>query len=197
MIMVFDTETTGFPVKNPASLDQQPYVTQLAISLYDDNRRPVYEISTMVKIPSHVVVPPKVTELTGITTEMCLTYGVSMHTALGLFRFAMERSHTSIAHNYKFDQKMLEITALRCNQPVEFINPFCTMEACRDVIQLPPTPKMLAAGFTKPKNPNLSECWDYFFGEKLEGAHDALTDTRGAARVFFELADQGLLAAQK
>jgi DNA polymerase III epsilon subunit-like protein len=37
------------------------------------------------------------------------------------------------------------------------------------------------------KWPKLSECIDFLFAERLEGAHDALVDARACSRIYFEL----------
>ena len=64
---------------------------------------------------------------------------------------------------------------------------FCTMRGATHLVDLPPTPRMIAAGFNKPKPPKLAECVRAFFSEDLDGAHDALVDVRACARVFFHL----------
>lgn len=61
------------------------------------------------------------------------------------------------------------------------------MRQSAPIVNLPPTPKMVAAGFTKPKPPSLTECMRFFFNEDLVGAHGALTDARACARVFHEI----------
>jgi len=44
-----------------------------------------------------------------------------------------------------------------------------------------------AAGINKPKPPKLEECIRHFFGEELDGAHDAMVDVVACRRVFFHL----------
>jgi DNA polymerase III subunit epsilon len=55
------------------------------------------------------------------------------------------------------------------------------------LVNLPPTAKMVAAGFNKPKPPKLAEVILFLFGEELQGAHDAMVDVRATARVHFHL----------
>ena len=64
---------------------------------------------------------------------------------------------------------------------------FCTMKAALPIINLPPSEKMLAAGFNRPKQPRLSECIQHFFGQEMDGAHDAINDVRACARVYLHL----------
>jgi DNA polymerase III subunit epsilon len=64
---------------------------------------------------------------------------------------------------------------------------FCTMEASAPIVNLPPTERMVAAGFNKPKPPKLEECIKHFFKEDLKGAHDAMIDVSACRRIYFEL----------
>ena len=64
---------------------------------------------------------------------------------------------------------------------------FCTMSASSAIMKLPPTEKMISAGFNKPKPPKLSDAYEHFFGKNLEGAHNALVDVRACKEVYFEL----------
>lgn len=54
-------------------------------------------------------------------------------------------------------------------------------------MNLPPTERMRAAGFNKPKPPKLEECIRHFFNEDLDGAHDAMIDVAACRRVYFHL----------
>lgn len=193
---VFDTETTGLPSKSP-KLEMQPHLMQLAISLYDEERRPCFELSTLVRLPKGVEPHPKAFEVHGISAEMCNDLGMPLQSALRLFQFASQRCQITVAHNIEFDTKIMQWSAERADMELQLVNPFCTCIAATEVLQLPPTEAMLRWGHGgKFKKANLGECWKFFFDEELSGAHDALVDTRGAARVFFELEDRGLLAKQ-
>jgi DNA polymerase-3 subunit epsilon len=97
-----------------------------------------------------------------------------------------------VGHNVSFDLRIMRIALLRAGYTkdrLDALKPdtFCTMNAAPPMLNLPPTEKMKAAGFTKPKPPKLEECISHFFGEKLEGAHDALVDVRASLRVYHHL----------
>ena len=49
---------------------------------------------------------------------------------------------------------------------------------------------MIAAGMPGPKAPNLGECIQHFFGETLEGAHDAAVDIEASLRVMWHLINE-------
>ena len=65
----------------------------------------------------------------------------------------------------------------------------CPMKLSIEVIKIPPTEKMIRAGFNKFKTPNVQEAWNFFFGintgyvEKHRGADDAFHE----ADIVFEL----------
>jgi len=67
------------------------------------------------------------------------------------------------------------------------------MTAAAPIVNIPPTPKMLAAGFNKPKSPKLEECIKHFFGEELPGAHDAMIDVIACRRIYFHMKSSGLI----
>jgi len=104
-----------------------------------------------------------------------------------------ERADLIVAHNLPFDLFLMQTAWARGKSTRTFDQAhgrreqFCTMKSAAPVVKMPPTERMLAAGFTHAKPPKLEECIHHFFGEKLEGAHDALIDVRACARVFFHL----------
>ena len=104
---------------------------------------------------------------------------------------------TLVAHNIQFDADVLDIAYLRLRgrPKSEPGTRFCTMEAAAPIVNLPPTERMIATGFNKPKAPKLEECIKHFFGETLDGAHDALVDVRACARVYFHLQSLKAIAA--
>ena len=194
MILVYDTETSGLPNKKQLhNLDVQPHIMQLAFSLYDDARRPVMEVSTLVTLPEWATCSPEALATHGITPEMTRKYGMNPDAALRLLGWAANKAEVCIAHNEKFDLQLIDFAALRLStkSPLAERKTFCTMEASTNILKLPPTERMLKYGMGPFKNPKLSECWTHFFGEELSGAHDALVDTRGCARVYYHLLDNG------
>lgn len=194
MYLIFDTETTGLPPKNPkAPLSSWPHVLQLAFSLYDEARRPVLEISTLVKFPKDVVVNEKAFAAHSITYDMADKYGMPMSFAMGILKAAVNRATYKVAHNKKFDVAVLAKEAERLGHTPAFSleDCFCTLKAMAPICAIPPTPAMKKWGIGPYKSPNLQEAHTHCFGVGFEGAHDALVDTRAAAKVFFWLLDNG------
>lgn len=193
MILCFDTETTGLPDwGQPSDSAQQPHLVQLAMILLDDDLKERASLSMLIK-PEGWVSGPEALAAHGITAEVATAYGVPEKMAANLFaQMAYATGATLVGHNVQFDLRIMRIALLRAGYTKERLDAlkpksFCTMNASTTIVNLPPTPKMVAAGFKKPKAPKLSECIKFFFDEELVGAHDALVDVRGCLRVYRHL----------
>jgi DNA polymerase-3 subunit epsilon len=192
VILFFDTETTGF-FQDRLSVDHpdQPYIVQLAAELCDDDAKPIAGFSLIVDpgISEGIDIPVQASNVHGITNERAIQYGVSPEFALSAFTHLYQRADVIVAHNIKFDRGVTEAAIARHYGRVMPLRKtlFCTMEAASPIVNLPPTERMLAAGFTKPKPPKLEECIRHFFDEDLDGAHDAMIDVAACRRVYFHL----------
>lgn len=192
-ILFFDTETTGFlDDRLPIDHEAQPYIVQLAAQLCEDDGAPVAGFSFIVspdRSGAVVEIPERAAAVHGITTEKAIAFGVSSEFALSAFTHLYQRADLICAHNIKFDKGILEVAISRhYGKRMPLRKPlFCTMEAASPIVNLPPTERMRAAGFDKPKPPKLEECVQFFFGEKLDGAHDAMVDVTACKRVYLHL----------
>lgn len=195
MILFADTETTGLPMKGqPAGSGAHPHIVQLGAQLCDSNRRVVAEMNLLIK-PKNWGVPAEAAAVHGITTEMCAEYGFNIGTAMKLFAQLVRRSKLVVCHNLPFDDLLLQTEFIRCIYGEELedykaVAKYCTQEASAPILNLPPTPRMIAAGFNKPKSPNLREAYLFFTGKELEGAHDAMADVRGCRAVYYGIQDR-------
>jgi DNA polymerase-3 subunit epsilon len=193
MILAFDTETTGLPdFKAPSYAPQQPHLVQLAMILLDDDMTERACVSVIVR-PDGWEIPAEVAAIHGITTDMALKFGVPEKTAAQLYASMMFGTGAkAVGHNVQFDHRIMRIAMLRAGFTKERLDAqkvesFCTMNASTALVNLPPTEKMVKAGFNKPKAPKLSECIRFFFDEDLIGAHDALVDVRACLRIYQHL----------
>lgn len=190
--LVLDTETTGLVADRlPPDHPDQPHIVQLGALLLDDDGRERAAVSLIVN--PGVPIPPAASAVHGITDEIARRHGVPPRTAVTLLLMLAEVAHTRVAHNLRFDDAVVEAAILRqkMHGMPEGQATFCTMVAATPVLDLPPTERMLARGMNRPKSPSLTECVRHFFGEDLDGAHDAMVDVRGCARVFRHLRSIG------
>lgn len=192
MFLFFDTETTGFPNKKyPHTWGGQPHVVQLAALLTTDKGEETSFMDCIIR-PEGYTIPADVAAIHKITTERAMDEGVSKEEAYKVFHELHEKSRIQIAHNSEFDDLILASFYHRVGMGhIKRIPSTCTMKMCKPILKIPPTPRMIAAGFYGHKSPNLGECYEFFFKRKLEGAHDALVDVRACKDIYFAAQKHG------
>lgn len=181
-ILFYDTETSDFAGKPTAHLVQ----FAARFMNYDDFQNPfvIQEFCTLVQCP--IECSKGAQAVHGISREMCLD-GADPIAIVNWFRSKIIQSDLVVAHNIDYDHRMMRQEMFRGD--VDWIehNQFCTMKASTELCKIPPTNKMLRAGFNKFKSPKLEEALEILCNKKLENAHDALADTRGCEQVFRQL----------
>lgn len=194
LVTFFDTETTGLPLfKEPSDHPDQPHIVQLGAVLVDmDTRKTISTLDVIVK-PDGWTIPDAVAAIHGITTEHALAVGVPEALAVEML-LEMAKGRPRVAHNEQFDARIVRIACKRFfdeSTVEEWANGFrqCTQILATPILKLPPTEKMLKAGFNKHKSANLSEAYEFFTGKKLENAHSALADVLACRDVFFAIQD--------
>lgn len=190
MKLAFDTETTGLPEwRLPSDDARQPHVIQFAGILLDDDDNEVDYLSTLVKPRRDATMQPEAFKAHGISLQHAYDNGIEATALLDWFMDAIGKVDLVIGHNVSFDVRIMCILSARwtgakwdCPHPQ-----YCTLKRSQLLVDLPPTDKMIAAGRTTPKPPKLSEAYEHFFGEELQGAHDALVDVRASVRIYQHL----------
>ena len=193
MLLFFDTETSGLPeFRLPSDHASQPHLIQLACLLCTDAGETLERWQTIVKPGMGATMHEKAFEAHGISLERARDEGIDAAVAVDAMMDMAGRATAMVGHNIGFDVRIMRITTTRTHRfkwepriPTK-----CTMRLATPIINLPPTPKMVAAGFNKPKDPNLGECVRFFFNEALDGAHDALVDVDACKRVYFAIQER-------
>jgi len=187
-ILLFDTETIGFFLdREPIDHPGQPHLVQIAAQLCEDDGQIIGSFSYIVN--PGVDIPEQASKVHGITTDKAKALGITNEAAVAAFRHFYQIADLVVAHNIKFDKGVMEVAIYRQFGKIMSLKKqlFCTMEAAAPIVDLPPTERMISAGFNKPKPPKLEECIKHFFDEKLDGAHDAMVDVIACRRVYFHL----------
>lgn len=194
--LFYDTETTGLPNWSMPSEDpSQPRVTQLAAQLVETETKHIVASMNFVIRPDGWTIPQELQELTGITMEMANDVGVSMRMVLPCFLDLWMSSTRRVGHNESFDMRMIRIECMRSVAYDTMADEwkagaaFCTQSNSIKIVNLPPTEKMKAAKRFGPKPPNLGEAYEFFTGQKLEGAHNAMVDVDACKAVYFGIRD--------
>jgi DNA polymerase-3 subunit epsilon len=190
MILVFDTETTGFPDFKARSADPlQPHLVQIALVMCDDQGNEVKSTSAIIR-PDGWLVTAEMTKIHGISHEQAMDEGIAEKVATDMFMSAHEEASLRVAHVESFDRRIMRIAMTRAGidrpiiDAIEAKPHFCTANKSAGIINLPPSEKMAAKNMKMRKTPTLAECILHFFGEELADAHTALADARACARVW-------------
>lgn len=189
-ILFLDTETTGFPRKG-VEAEEQPRIVELAAMLYQvDEEQAKCRGSISLIIDNEMEIPEKTSEIHGITTEIAESYGHNASDVFGILGLMLLKADLIVAHNIEFDIKLLGYLIERLGfDPSHYLQreTFCTMKASAPIVNLPPSSKMLAAGFSKPKPPKLNEAYKFFFDRELENAHSAIADVMACRDIYFKI----------
>ncbi len=174
--IVFDFETTGL---NP----HEDHVTEIAAVRIRDGRE-VGSFHTLVNFGGEV--PAFITEMTGITTELC-RQGLPALLAFRLLRNFIG-DDVLVAHNAAFDVAYLDQMYRRLGAFNTVHNDFL----CTKTLAVAAKPGVRSLG-TNPKNgkplgPYTLANLCLHFGIELTGAHRAMNDVRATAQLLADLA---------
>lgn len=211
IVMVFDTETTGL-IPRPEYGDKtvfmgnMPYVIQLSFVLWDiDNDWLVQKYNRYIRIPQSIEISQKITELTGITRDMCDADGVPMIDALAEFYTALIKCDVVVAHNISFDKQMMEVETQRwihnlehrvpqvpCIEDPMDLSLFCKTNNIEMVCSMLETidicgiKKSSKYGKEYNKWPTLTELYVKLFGKRVENMHNAIVDVLVCLRCYLK-----------
>lgn len=195
-VLFYDTETTGLPLfKEPSEHPAQPHLVQLGARLVDLDTRDIISTLDVVIRPDGWEIPDEVAALHGITTEKALAVGVPEPLALRMLLEMWESAGERIGHNEPFDARLIRIAQHRFGLAESELEAWkagpsqCTQIMATPILKLPPTEKMLKAGFNKHKSANLGEAYEFFTGRPLQGAHSAIVDVDACMAVWFAIRD--------
>ena len=216
MILVFDVETTGLLPKKPRKkageksddkaceneipIESYPYIIQLSFILYDlIESTPVITYDSYIKIPEHVELSQHISELTGITKEICNKKGRDISDVLDKFYEAYMLAEVIVAHNMDFDEQMILIELQRNRKEIieklpycftifskiyeklKGVQRYCTMrngiELCAITVESKTTKKW----------PKLSELHQKLFGVVPDGLHNSMVDVNACLKCYLKM----------
>lgn len=182
ILTVFDTETTGFPVRE-GRLDQQPYIVQFAAITgelgSDKSYREISRENFIVK--PNIPIPFAASQVHGI-------YDRDVENAEPIW-FYMDRIlqvlHSADIvswHNIEYDDGILAYELERLGRKWEYApaKTICTMRSSTEYCKL----QWRWFSFKPPK---LAELHKFLFDEYFEWAHDAIYDVEATMRCLVEL----------
>tara|TARA_B110000858_G_scaffold198337_1_gene264093 strand:- start:4808 stop:6121 length:1314 start_codon:yes stop_codon:yes gene_type:complete len=172
--LAFDCETTGLPAhrrcgfKNLEAFEKCRLVS-LAVVEFDQDHK---ECGTW-----HYIVKPEgfqveATEIHGITHEHALQVGRPFEDIYVEISMMFTETPIIVGHNLEFDINCLSSEIWRRGMDLDFmqkITPVCTLKMTKNIYFEPC---------------KLGNLYKKIFGRELEGAHDALNDSRAAGEIY-------------
>lgn len=188
--LVFDTETTGLLAGSDPNHPDQPRLVQFAALLLDESLRQVSSVSLVVQ--PDIKIPAGATAIHGIGDWFAREHGVPEKAAVGIFLRLCSVATVLVAHNADFDLQVMRSACLRAGAPWRVPPARCTMAASTDIAQCPPTQRMLDAGRSGFKPPNLAQSLKALTGREIQGAHNAMVDAMACADIYRALVERGV-----
>jgi len=217
-ILVFDVETTGLlprvcakrklnseNTENPPeeNLDDFPYITQLSFILYDIIQNKIIKsYDSYIRIEPHIKLSEKVTEITGITSELLNEKGNDIVVGLTELYAAYCQCDVVVAHNLEFDSRMVQIELKRNYAKIRadirpyicwMFNPMyckvtyvmlhCTMKSNTALCNIK---QKSAYGKEYTKFPKLSELYEFLFHSVPENLHNSMIDVLACLRCYLK-----------
>jgi DNA polymerase III epsilon subunit-like protein len=209
--LVFDVETSGLlPNKrgtaNSLPITAYPYILQLSFAIYDlTEKKIIRQYDSYVDIPDDIRISEFVTNLTGITNEICKEKGKPIVEVLEQLYEAYMFCEGIVAHNLDFDEKMVMVELER-NRPsimekapycfmifntmyekVHGIDRYCTMKKGTEICNILVESKYPGRAPSK-KWPKLIELYGILFdGTTVEGLHNSMIDVLTCLRCYLKM----------
>jgi len=177
-VLVFDTETTGFPSSKKKLHDEsQPHMVQLSALLFDTKTEQIIKQINKIIKPNNWDIPDAVIKIHGITEEKAINEGESEESALDLLLDMYNGCDLKAAHNIRFDDLIIKIAISRYKMGTNAGNLWCKKESyC--------TFRSFKNKIGGSKGHKLSDAYHFFTGEKLLNSHDALADAKACLIIY-------------
>ena len=186
-LLFVDTETSGIPRdwNQPyARRDAWPHILQLAWVVCTPDGMEIKAENYYIS-PSDYDLSPESGAIHGLTPAFLHAHGQSRHAVLQrLHRDLTHYQPLVVAHFMQLDFHMMGVGFHRSGltNPLLGLPLFCTMRATGPLL------RHASQGFLR-----LGELYQRLFKEPQLREHDALADSRAAARCYFEMRRQGII----
>lgn len=187
-ICVFDTETTGFPVRE-WTLDQQPYIVQFAAIVgeldEENNYRELERHNFLVK--PKIPIPFSSSQVHGIYDKDVENEDYIDEKMDKIIK-VLNGVDVVAGHNVSYDEEIINYELDRLFRTGEYTpsQVVCTMKSSTQYCKL----QGRGAAY---KPPRLAELHQFLFNEWFEWAHDAMIDVEATMRCFIELVKRWII----
>jgi DNA polymerase-3 subunit epsilon len=181
-ICVWDTETTGFPVREWA-LEQQPYIVQFAAIIWEIDENQNYKETERydILIKPRISIPFGASQVHGIY-DRDVENAPYIEQQLDVILKVLNSADIVAWHNISYDEEVLSYELARSGRTGEYTptKSLCTMKSSTDYCKL-------QWRWFSYKPPKLAELHRFLFDEWFEWAHNAMVDVEATMRSFIEL----------
>jgi len=185
-LLFWDTETCGIPQwREPSGSDSQPHIVSLAALMVNEESKEIIQSLDLIVKPDGWEIPQDTIEIHGITNEHAAEVGIPEHIVLGIF-LQIWQGRKRVAYNTTFDNRIIRIATKRYS-PESMIDNWkegeyeCAMIASKKAMGV--------------KSVKLIDAYKHFTGKELEGAHNAMNDTKACMDVYFAIKEANSIAA--
>ncbi len=189
-LLIFDTETNGFPKNWKASLNDVnnwPRIVSIAWNKIEPSGLLLSNKNYIIK-PNGFFILEEATSIHGITNEAAQQKGFSLNDVLEKFNEEITGCSYLIAHNIEFDYAVTfcEYTRLKINtNNLSSLKQICTMKLSTEFCKI-----RSSKGY---KYPKLTELYQKLFSVSIPNAHNAQTDADACMKCFKELYNQNVI----
>ena len=186
MKIVIDTETTGVTrlgFANKLNYRQWPRMVQIAWALLKNDS--IAERRTYLIQPVDYIIPPRSTQIHGISQEQALAEGSQIQEVLKKLQKDLTQADAVIAHNINFDLGVIESEALRHQLPITVPETrICTLNLGRKYLKK-------ERGIERGGRTQLGQLYETLFGFGYGPRHNADNDVTACFHVYRRLKQLG------
>ena len=173
-----DVETTGLPSKrgDPTISTIHHWdscrLVSVAVVGYDDNCSEISSYHELIRPDGYIV---GATHIHGITHEKAMKEGLEFDVIYNKLVEFFSKCRSVVGHNLSFDMGVIRAEVIRRGLDIAFLDAvdcICTLDMIKEMFC---TPMKLGVAYNK------------LVGGNLEGAHDALVDSRATGEVYARL----------
>lgn len=189
-ILIFDTETNGFPQNWNASLtdtENWPEIVSIAWYKIAPSGETLSQNYYIIK-PGGFFISESSTNIHGISNEDAFSNGKSLNKVLNEFNTEASNCKYLVAHNIEFDYAVVYAEFIRENigtENLSSLKQICTMKSSTNFCKI-----QSSRGF---KYPKLPELYQKLFSTPLVVTHNAKDDAESCMKCFKELYNKKII----
>lgn len=189
-LIIFDTETNGFPTNwnaSPKEITNWPRMVSIAWYKIDPTGTILNEQYHLIQ-PNGFTYKSEAIKIHSITQEYAAAHGTELSIVLNKLQLDVQDSKYLIAHNIDFDYAVVLCELVRMKQPIDYftsLKQICTMKSSTDYCAIKTS--------RGNKYPKLEELYQKLFKQSLNTKHNSKTDAEACMKSFKALYNRNII----